>query len=193
VGFRSFRRLGGCTFASCSLLLLLSRSTCTTLSVTQRGFPTSRRSRLAQGPPRSPLHCELFALPSMTKLTRDDSAQQWGFITGAGAVYEPVGTFPGDSSAPPPLVPIIRTPDDHSRRNKLLIGGGILTILIALWAIAHPKNERNSYAFTHRNGSNIDVFRDWTISAPDGSAQATFIGKLGSCCCCRVSPSQLEA
>ncbi|ORY67949.1 galactose mutarotase-like domain-containing protein [Leucosporidium creatinivorum] len=77
---------------------------------------------------------------------------------------------------PPPLIPIIRTPDDHSRRNKLLVAGGILTILIALWSITGPRDPRNSYAFTHRNGSNIDVFRDWTISSPDGSAQATFIG-----------------
>ncbi|KAK4052489.1 hypothetical protein OIV83_002291 [Microbotryomycetes sp. JL201] len=52
-----------------------------------------------------------------------------------------------------------------------------MTLLVVLSIILVTfSRARDRFEFTHRNGSNIDVFQDWTIEAPDGSIKATFIG-----------------
>ncbi|KAK4057021.1 hypothetical protein OIO90_001921 [Microbotryomycetes sp. JL221] len=75
----------------------------------------------------------------------------------------------------PPLIPF--TPKHPWYSTPPGIATVAISILIMLYLIATTFTKaRDRFEFVHRNGSNIDVFRDWTIQAPDGSIKATFIG-----------------
>lgn len=76
----------------------------------------------------------------------------------------------------PPLVPLSprRPPWYATPPGTAAILG---TIVVLLWiSLGSYNRAQKHYQLTHRNNSNIDVFKDWVIEAPDGSIKASFIG-----------------
>ncbi|SCV71323.1 BQ2448_2911 [Microbotryum intermedium] len=82
----------------------------------------------------------------------------------------------------PPLIPVA-SPSPRARvdalvRHPLVVV--LVTCSVGLFfiscSVASLENGFGDGQGNYRNGSNIDVFQDYNISAPDGSAIATFIG-----------------
>lgn len=98
-----------------------------------------------------------------------------GFITG----YTSRAYIPIERSVSPPLIPVAKAPFWNRKRVAAVVALWLTAFVgWSWWSTSGDEQVVGSYRWSHRNGSNVDVFKDWNISAPDGSATATFIGEF---------------